>query len=66
MTLESVVPYLLRRQARSISQPPRTMKANPTGRRKTVKARPMMKRANAKSVRFRFQRAKNPMTVKGE
>ena len=55
------MPYLLRRQARSMSHPPRRMKANPASPMKTVNASPTRKRVNATSVRFRFQRAANPM-----
>ena len=56
------MPYLLIRQARSMSQPPRRMKTNPMSPTKRVKAKPIRKRPKATRVRLRFHRARNPMT----
>ena len=60
MTLLSVVPYLLRRQARSMSHPPRRMKANPASPMKSVKANPTRKRANATSLALPLPEGREP------
>ena len=52
------------RQARSISHPPKAMKAKPTRPTKRVAPKPIKKRENATRVRLRFQRARKPMAQK--